>query len=180
MTYGRKTGGRNFTKGNPGGPGRRPIPEEERQQRKEIEKFQAVARYRFAEAWSKLETFSISQLQSFADLKNPSTADVPVVELMLARMLLRAMNTGKPFDISQIREMMCGTDPKQIELSGAGGEPLIPFQGVPAADLVVVFREVQRAIQENECKSMEKPLQSLGSEPQLLAPSSPQPSDTAL
>jgi hypothetical protein len=175
VAYGKKTGGRNFKPGNKFGVPRKAMPQEWKDAMKEIREGQKNATWKYARAYARMQDMTASELRKFVGTKDKPGEDAPIVELIAARGILKVLASPAIKEIAALRELMCGPEPKRVEVSGPGGEPLLnPLAAMPPAELVAAYHAVLKTIQEPECNSMQK--QQQPSEP--LAPSSPGSSDT--
>lgn len=145
---GRKTGGRDFQKGCAPGPGRPKMPEDEKLAWKEIKQSRQRGRYEIARLFAKFQDYEYAELLKFV-----KRTDVPVLELLVARGMTRVLTAGKTHDLETLIEMMCGPEPKQVELSGPDGEPLSQLGSLSTEQLVAVHAEVNKIIQKAEEKN---------------------------
>lgn len=185
MAPGRKTGGRNFVVGNPGGPGRPGVPKEEREAMALLKASRQNLRGLWNIYYDELSEWTQDQLQKLIGGRHPDTKKIipssdpsaPVLKLLVARGILYAMRTGKASELQAHKEMMCGPEPKQVELSGPNGEPLSPLGKYTPEQLAAVYTALDSLIKEAECK-----LQTAGSQPssESLVPSLPPSSDMPL
>jgi hypothetical protein len=178
MAKGKKTGGKNFAEGNPGGPGRPKIPEEERQALAVLKRMRKDNRHLWNAYYEELISLTNSELTAIIGTKDrPANPHTPVLKLVIARSLRHAMSTGRAFELQVHREMMCGPEPKQVELSGPEGEPLSPLGKYTQEQLASVFAAADKIVKEADaCSSTPNPSPpSSGHSPGLLPPS-PRPS----
>lgn len=172
MARGKKTGGRDFPPGVSGNPaGRKPMPREERDAWQQIKAMRLENRYDWQHHYRELVAMTPAQLQALVGGKTAegtvipsSEPDAPVLKLLVARSILYAMRTGKSSELSAHRDMMCGPEPKQVELSGPDGAPLSPLANYTQEQLSQAFTALDTIIKEYECKS---------------TPSSPPPSESS-
>jgi hypothetical protein len=176
MAKGKKTGGRDFQPGAKPGPGRPRAPEDEKLAFASVKASRSRIRFDWQQFYEELVELSQSELQSLVGSKDvPPAPDVPVLKLLVARALLYAMRTGRAFELQVHKDLMCGPDPKQVELSGPGGEPLSPMANYSEAQLARAHAALDKAIKEAECSSTQNSQQSSESQ----APCLPPGSDTA-
>lgn len=138
MAKGKKTGGRNFVKGHPGGPGRPKMPDDFKVAWGQIQTIRNETRYEFANAYKKVQEYSVEMLQAFV-----KKTDTAVVELLVARCLLGVLSKAKVQDVAQLQELMCGPEPKHVELSGPNGEPLSPVTKLSTEELAQAYAALQ-------------------------------------
>lgn len=159
-----KGGGPLFKRGNPGGPGRPRIPIDEKLAWKNVRNLQAGCATDWQDFFDELKGWPAQKLQQLCGYRDkdgitrPSNDPAaPVLKLIVARGLLHA-TSGKAFDLNLLKDMMCGQQPKQIELTGKDGEPLNPLANVPPDQLLKTFHAVQALIEEKKkCKSTQPP-----------------------
>jgi hypothetical protein len=144
------------------------VPEDQKIAWAEVQQMRANMRHRYASSFEKLQSLGLDELQTFVKRK-----DVPVIELLVARAMLRVTSSPRAADVDKVREMMCGPEPKQVELSGPGGEPLSPMGNLSQEKLAAAFTALDRIVREAECQQQ---TQSSPSSPVLPAPSLPPPS----
>lgn len=171
---GKKTGGRDFKPGCPPGPGRPKAPEDLKLAFASVQKLRSDLRYDWQHYYRELLDMNQEELQKLVGGKTPegkviqsSEPGAPVLKLLVARSILYAMRSGKAFEVQTHRDMMCGPEPKQVELSGPGGEPLSPLAGYNQEKLAAAFATLDKIVQESECKSTLQPQPSESSPPSL-------------
>lgn len=170
MARGRKTGGRDFVKGDPRC-GRPKIPDDHKEALRQVQAWREENRFEYQEAFRRVAMFSVDELQEFA--KGTSSR---VVDLLVARAILRVLQSARIRDLETLRFLMCGDEPKQIELSGPGGEPLRPFAAASREELLVAWQKLQSFTIGEPTQCPSTPLVPQPSE--LSPPSLPPPSDT--
>lgn len=175
MTHGRKTGGRDFKPGNPGGPGRPKVPDDMKLAYIAVQQSRSALRFMWNLYYDELVHLPQSELLKLVgDKEHPADPQVPVLKLLVARSIVYAMSRGRAQDLLIHKDLMCGPEPKQFELSGPGGEPLTPFADFSQEKLAAAFTALDQLIKEAECKLMPNLPQPL----ELPAPSSAPGLDT--
>jgi hypothetical protein len=130
------------------------VPEDQRQALKEIERLRLKGSHAWATYYSELADLTVSELRSLVGTKDRPPADIPVLKLVIARGMLYAMSSGKGHELQAHRDLMCGPERKQIELSGPDGESLNPASKLTPEQIAAAYQEVDRIIREAEqCKS---------------------------
>lgn len=171
MAKGKKTGGGPlFQKGNPGGPGRPIIPEDEKELRKQLQKQQADARWDWQAALNKYRSISLKELRALS-----TDESLTGVELAVIRCRILVATKPRPKDIAALLKIECGADPKQIEVSGPGGEPIDLFANISSDRLAKAFAKLEV---EEKCHSTTSQSQSSPSQAPLDLPSRPPGSRT--
>lgn len=160
--------GSRFQKGCPGGPGRTPVPVDQKEAWKKVQEMRAVASVAFQE---KLEKYQNKSVQELLKLQKDHT--LPADDMVMVKAFIRAANVATLGTLTTLRTLAAGPEVKQVELSGPGGEPLHPLANVPDAELIATYQEVQLQIRERQCKSTPKPQQLLEPSAQLSLPQSP-------
>jgi len=164
MAKGKKTGGRNFPKGWAGGPGRPKMPEDQKIAWQEVQRMRSKHRHDWMSCFEKFVDMPMEQITAFIGTKDAPNTTAPVIELLVARSILRVMSSGKANDFDTLREMMCGPEPKQLQISGPDGEALSsPLAKYNAEELAKAYLELDRLIKEEECKSTQTQPPSSGS-----------------
>lgn len=148
---GTKTGGRDFKPGNPGGPGRPRIPEDQKIAMQKIKGMRSAITLELQEAYFELVHLPPDELTKLANSKDSSPGTS--LKLLVARSLVYAMK-GKASELQIHKELMCGPEPKQFELSGPGGEPLSPLASYSEEKLLATLSVLDELIREAECKSI--------------------------
>jgi hypothetical protein len=172
---GGKTGGRDFPPGVSGNPAGRPkAPLDQKLAMQKVRAMQSEMRFDWQHYYRELSALPQEQLQRLVGGRTPdgevipsSEPDAPVLKLLVARSILYAMRSGKAVEVGAHRDMMCGPEPKQVELSGPGGEPLGQLSGYTQEKLAAAFATLDRIVQESECKSTQQPQPSESSPPSL-------------
>jgi len=112
MAKGKKTGGRNFLVGKPGGPGRPPsIPE--------LKEIPRITKDSFNRMVSKVLVQHRHNLKDI--LSDPSSTNL---EVALAKIIDKMQVHGDYNRLDALLNRLIGPAPKQIEISGPDGEPL--------------------------------------------------------
>lgn len=158
---GGKTGGRDFQPGVSGNLAGRPkAPPDQKAAMSEVRAIQSELRFDWQHFYRELCALPQREIQALVGGKTrdgniipSSEPDAPVLKLLVARSLLYAMRTGRAFEVQTHRDMMCGPEPKQVELSGPGGEPLSPLANYNQEKLAAAFAALDKIVQESECKS---------------------------
>ena len=109
MAKGLKTGGKNFVKGQPGGPGRTALPPD-------LKEARALRTIEFEQIIYKYLDCSLDQLQE--RIKDKST---PAKELIVIKMLELGLKNGDLPRVNFLLERTIGRVPDKIEVSDAGG-----------------------------------------------------------
>lgn len=152
MAPGRKTGGRDYQKGHQApGPGRPAIPWDQKQAWLKIQEMRSIANVSFQEKLAKYMAMSADAL-----VKLQKDQSLPADEMVMVKAFIRAANSASLKVLQTMKILAAGPEPKQVELSGPGGEPLSPFTGKPVGEIVAAYEEVQRQLKERECKSTGK------------------------
>lgn len=104
MAVGKKTGGKDFTPGNPGGPGRPPIPDDiknaRRLNRQEVERTVNLFLY-------------MSEAEIDAKLQDKTTV---MLEHLVGSIVLRAKRDGDPARMNFLIEQVLGSLPKNFNI----------------------------------------------------------------
>lgn len=167
MALGKKTGGRDFKKGWKGGPGRPRIPAEQKAAWAEFKKAQGVARFKYQHIINEMLEWPVERLSDFVkqampravkgkdgeSVMVPPTREAAVIELKIARVLLKAISSGRSHELQQLHELVCGSEPKNIQFLGAEGETINPVKGLTGPELMAGWEVLQQIIKEKECKS---------------------------
>ena len=156
-----------FKPGHPGGPGRPKVPFELKEAWKRINDTRGES----LEGWVNIlsETRNLSY-QDLISLSKDESQDV--IRLTIARARIFLASKPNPTNILKWLRIECGAEPKQVEISGPGGESLSPLSGIPKEALLEVFWKIKNG---NQCLTKSPQEISSESSPQSAAPS-PQPS----
>src|SRR6185369_3490089 len=112
MAYGRKTGGRDFKKGNPGGPGQPKLPEE-------VKIIRQLNKAEFESLTAKF--LNMNQEQLIEHLKRPETT---AFELMIGTIMAKAIKEGDEKRLDFFMNRVVGKPPVLHEVSGRDGGPI--------------------------------------------------------
>jgi hypothetical protein len=177
MAKGKKTGGRDFQKGEKwtgNASGRPSIPKDQKVAFEAVKQLRSDLRFGWQHHYRELMDMTLDQVQAIVGGKLPdgtivpsSDPTAPMLKLLVARSILYAMRSGKASEVQVHREMMCGPEPKQFELSGPGGEPLPPLSGYNQEMLAAAFATLDKIVRESECKSTLQQQPSESSPPSL-------------
>jgi hypothetical protein len=163
----RKTGGRDFVKGHPAHPraGRPRLPPENREAMLLLHQNRQNLRVLWSCYYEELAHLSAQELLELVGGRTPEGRTImpkdpttPVLKLLIARAILHTMRTGKPFDVGIHRELMCGPEPKQLEVSGPNGESLTPLSHMSAQQLANAVQTLDQLLKEAECRSGQRNL----------------------
>lgn len=112
MAAGRKTGGRDFKKGHPGGPGRPPIDPETKAARhlNHATVTAAIQRY---------YNLSLAELQALFVSK-----DTPSGDLMIISVMIKAIKEGDYKRLDMLLNRSCGRVKQTLEHAGVDGKPI--------------------------------------------------------
>lgn len=105
MTWGRKTGGRDFQKGKPGGPGQPKIPVEVIEARK-------INKVESERILNKFLHLSLDELAAFANDKSNT-----VHEMLVARILYEGIKRGDHVKLEWVYSRLVGKVKEEIEVS---------------------------------------------------------------
>lgn len=169
MAPGRKTGGRNFRSGDAwtgNRNGRPSVPTDQKLALALVQQLRGEARAHLSIYCHELIHLTHEELQKVVGYKRmvkrgkkeveeivPPTPGTPVLKLLLARSFLTAMRTGKPFDVSVLKDLICGPEPKNINIGGEAGEPLAALAKFNQLQLASLFTVLDDVVKEAECKS---------------------------
>jgi hypothetical protein len=105
MATGKKTGGRDFKKGQPGGPGRPPIPQE----------VKALAKVSYAQFLAMVGNLGASNIEQVKERQaDPATT---MLELCVLKILENALTEGDPKYLTFITDRLYGRVKEQVEIS---------------------------------------------------------------
>jgi hypothetical protein len=107
MAKGKKTGGRNFTKGGPGGPGRTPLT-------KEAKQLKEMTTDEFTKRVNKYLLMSRQQL-----IKGIGSKKMPMIDLYIRNSLVRGSDKGDYYTLDCMLNRIIGRPKEAIAISGS-------------------------------------------------------------
>jgi len=130
---GKKTGGRNFKKGNPGGPGRPPLPQEERV-------LQKITRTEFERIVNKYLLSTKEEIKRA--ILDPS---IVAIELAAVSVIHKAIVNGDGRMLELILNRLIGRVSLPLEHSGPGGGPISvkPYSKLSDEEVTERLKKIQ-------------------------------------
>jgi len=118
MAKGKKTGGRDFQAGNPGGPGQPKIPEEVKAARKlnRIELERIINKYLYMPG---------TELRKLLEEATKGQNEMPMIEAMIAKIMLAGFSEGDQRRLEFILDRLVGKVKDQVEVNGTEGIKVI-------------------------------------------------------
>ena len=118
MALGIKTGGKDFQKGQPGGPGRKPLPAE-------VKTIRRATHAHIAEVGTMALEGNVSGLEEIVRNAQSPNSPYSVIQVAFATCLLKAIKKGDSFALNAILDRIVGKVKVDIEMTGAGGGPIL-------------------------------------------------------
>lgn len=138
-----------FLPGHPGGPGRPKIPSELKEALSQVRKFQGEASLEAHHYYSECRSLSVGEIERIADSNNENG-----LRAMIFRSFAHTLHSGNPRDVKTHLENMCGVQARQqVELTGAEGEPLFPEQKLTEEQMIKIFKETERILNQKDNQS---------------------------
>lgn len=140
MTWGRKTGGKDFLEGNPGGPGRPRLPEDLKEARRAVKlEFEQIAQ--------RLIRLPVPEVTRLA-----KSGETSALEAVVATIIVKAWSQGDQTRLNFLLDRLIGPVPKHIELPPPTDDgPLGDLSGLEITEAIQLVRKVKH--QEVPCKS---------------------------
>lgn len=126
-----------FKVGNPGGPGRRALTIDQREAWDRIKHMQIKYNVEFHEKLEFYREKSEIQLKEIRQDPNLPSDDKNIIDAFL--------NGKTDFStLTVMKALMCGPEPRQVELSGKDGEPLNPLSKFATDELIEAVRTLRK------------------------------------
>lgn len=113
MTWGKKTGGKDFAPGWEGGPGRPKLPQE-------VRDFRNATKVEIIEEFKMLWAMSEEELNHIVFDGGTTENKTPAVRKFMAKAILKAINTGDMDHIDKILNRVIGKVKEEIDLTSKG------------------------------------------------------------
>jgi len=145
--------------GNPGGPGRpKTTPEQRALREQEKKAIEIVKEIREENQIIIAKALQFSRNLTMKELDQIRYDGIHkgignVLEIAIACTWHRVIHKGYPHELSLMINLLCGPEPKQLEVSGPDGESFQPSVSLTVEQLTILWQEAQKTLKEARCKT---------------------------